>query len=109
MNRVAGVLYRDTLVELAELLMHHANLVGFGAALDHLVSGSQGQLLTQHLVAAHATQGGSAFGRKLHQLRLAVGTERFNSNTRSILCLRGCQGAEPQQSRSRAFFFMKKY
>ena len=55
MNRVAGVLYRDTLVELAELLMHHANLVGFGAALDHLVSGSQGQLLAQYLVAAQAT------------------------------------------------------
>jgi hypothetical protein len=50
---VAGVLYRDALVELAELLMHHANLVGFGAAqLDHLVSGSQGQLLAQYLVAA---------------------------------------------------------
>ena len=55
MNRVAGVLYRDTLVELAELLMHHANLVGFGAALHHLVSGSQGQLLAQYLVAAQAT------------------------------------------------------
>ena len=107
-HQVIGVLNADALVVLRKALVHEAELVGFGAALHHLVGVGEGQLLTQHLVAAHAAQGRFALGRELHQFGLSVGTNYFVCNSGHILCLRRSKRGEQQQGRSRVFVGHKK-
>jgi hypothetical protein len=86
-HNVVGMLNANALVKLGEALVHEAELVGIGAALHHLVGVGEGQLLAQHLVAAHAAQGGLAFGRELNQFGLAVFAYYFTCNFCRILGL----------------------
>ena len=107
-HEVIGVLHADALVILGEALVHETKLVGVGGALHHLVGVGEGQLLAQYLVAAQTTQSGFAFGRKLHQLKLAVVAHYFICNSCRILCLCRSKSGEQQQGRSRVLIGHKK-